>query len=153
MVDNKELTFYINTNGAVPNSVDNQANNANATKNGNSIKSMVDDLPLKQMAVVATAKKTVTMAAQRVGLYTGNQVLQRQVSNTISFVEGVAGIGIAFAINPYVGVGMVASQAISYGFELSDYNLNLNRSNTQIYQEQINYNTNLNHNRYAGGAR
>lgn len=153
MVDNKELTFYINTNGAVPNSVDNQANNANATKNGNSIKSIVDDLPLKQMAVVATAKKTVTMAAQRVGQYTGNQVLQRQVSNAISVAAGVGGLLLAFAVNPAVGAGVAIGQAISYGFELSDYNLNLNRSNTQIYQEQINYNTNLNHNRYSGGAR
>lgn len=55
-----------------------------------------------------------------IGARTGNVALQNQIQGAVSIVGKGAGVGVAFAANPYLGAVALISEGISTSFDIAN---------------------------------
>ena len=84
-----------------------------------------------------------------IGARTGNYVQQQQIETAINFGSKAVSIGSAFAANVWLGVAAVAGEAINTGFQLANYQRELEWANRDRYELQRRAGYNSNYNRYV----
>lgn len=62
--------------------------------------------------------QVVNGAVGQIGLNTGNYVLQERVQRGMDVAQKVIGLGVTFAVNPWLGILAVASEGIGAAFSI-----------------------------------
>lgn len=87
----------------------------------------------------SVAKQFATQIVNRhvasIGSRTGNYVLQERVQNGLNIASKLIGIGVSFAINPWLGAANLVSEGIDVAFNVAQRNREImwqNRSASEL---------------------